>query len=162
MRLGLKLPLAFATALLLLLGAALYGVYGLNQALNTYSTTVRASNDNERVSTDLAVAFKTQVQEWKNVLLRGKDAKALDKHWSAFTKTESETVDKTKKLAAALPAGEARSLVEKFAVSHATMGQGYRKAFEAFTVKFKDRLSKKDPHITVHFADMLILVPPFR
>ncbi len=44
--------------------------------------TVRASIDNERAVSYLEVSFKTQVQEWKNTLLRGKDQKALDKHWN--------------------------------------------------------------------------------
>ena len=64
MKLSLKLPLAFAAALLLVLAAALYGIYIVNQSLNTYATTLRVINDNERASNDLAVSFKTQVQEW--------------------------------------------------------------------------------------------------
>jgi len=132
MKLSLKLPLASAAALLLVLGAALYGIYSLNQSLNTYATTVQASNDNERTSNNLAVAFKTQVQEWKNTLLRGRDPKALEKHWSAFDKIEREMAEGVRKLVAGLPAGEARSLVEKFAASHTAMGQSYHKGFEAF------------------------------
>ena len=36
----------------------------------------------------MAIEFRTQVQEWKNVLLRGKDPKQMDKHWGAFEKQE--------------------------------------------------------------------------
>ncbi len=132
MKLSLKLPLAFATALLLVLGTALYAIYSLNQSLKIYATTVQTSHDHERAATYLAVEFKTQVQEWKNILLRGKDPNALDKHWSAFNTIERNMVDKTKTLIAALPAGEVKSLVEKFAASHATMNQSYHKEFEAF------------------------------
>jgi len=131
-KLSLKLPLAFAAALLLVLGAALYAIYSLNHSLGIFSTTVQASDDNERASNDLELAFKTQVQEWKNTLLRGKDPNALEKYWNAFIKTEREIAEKSMKLAAALPSGDARSLVEKFVVAHATMGQNYRKGFEAF------------------------------
>ena len=107
MKLTLKLPLAFASALLLVLCAALYGIHSLNQSLVTYSTTVQAGTDNERTVNGLAQTSKTQVQEWKNTLLRGKNPKDLDKHWSAFQKIERDTEEKTKKLLAALPAGEA-------------------------------------------------------
>ncbi len=132
MKLRFKLPLAFAAVLLLVFGAALYGIYSLNQSLNTYATTVQASNDHERASNDLALEFKTQVQEWKNTLLRGKDPKALDKHWSAFNKIDREIAERANKLAATLPAGEAKALVEKFAAAHAAMSQSYHKGFEAF------------------------------
>jgi methyl-accepting chemotaxis protein-1 (serine sensor receptor) len=138
MKLSLKLPLAFAAALLLALGASLYGIYSLNQSIASYATTVRAASDGAFVAKELESAFKTQVQEWKNVLLRGKDTKALDKHWAAFTKSERDVGEAAKKLLAALPAGEERSLVEKFTAAHAAMGQGYHKAFEAFKAAAHD------------------------
>ena len=40
MKLSLKLPLAFTVSLLLLLAAALFGISRLNQALDTYQTSV--------------------------------------------------------------------------------------------------------------------------
>lgn len=43
MKLSLKLPLAFLAALLLLLGAALFGIQQLNQALAVYETSVAQS-----------------------------------------------------------------------------------------------------------------------
>ncbi|KQV85520.1 methyl-accepting chemotaxis protein [Rhizobacter sp. Root1221] len=132
MKLGVKLPLAFAAALLLVLCAALYGIHSLNQSLNTYATTVQASHNNQSTVNNLAVSFKTQVQEWKNTLLRGKDPKALEAHWSAFNKIEREMGEKIKELATALPAGGEKSLVEKFGDAHSAMGQSYQKAFESF------------------------------
>ena len=34
--------------------------------------------------------FKIQVQEWKNVLLRGKKQESLDKYWKQFESQESK------------------------------------------------------------------------
>lgn len=84
MKLGLKLPLAFALALLLAAGAGFFGIYSLNQSLTVYGTTVQADAANERAVGEMLVAFKEQVQEWKNTLLRGKEPAKLDKHWAAF------------------------------------------------------------------------------
>jgi len=132
MKLSVKLPLAFASVLVLVLAAALYGIYSLNQSLASYGTVVQASNDNERAVGDLTVSFKVQVQEWKNTLLRGKDPKNLDKYWSAFAKQERDVAEKAKKLHASLPNGDSKSLVDKFAQAHAKMGESYHKGFEAF------------------------------
>jgi ABC-type transporter Mla subunit MlaD len=132
MKLTLKLPLAFATAMLVLLCAALYGIHNLNQAIHTYGNTLQTSQQNAAAASDLLAQFKTQVQEWKNTLLRGKDAAALDKHWGAFNRIEADMRPTLESLATRLPSGESRQLVEKFTQSHATMGVNYRKAFEAF------------------------------
>ncbi len=40
----------------------------------------------------MLAAFKLQVQEWKDTLLRGKDPAKLDKYWRAFQQRE-RTVD---------------------------------------------------------------------
>ncbi|WP_394789332.1 methyl-accepting chemotaxis protein [Rhodoferax sp.] len=132
MKLSLKLPLAFAAAMVLVLCAALFGIYQLNQSLNTYQTTVQSSYGNERAIGHLLNDFKVQVQEWKNVLLRGKNPEQLARYWKSFETKEGEIAQSTKDLQQALPAGEARALVERFAQAHQTMGAAYRKGLEAF------------------------------
>ena len=84
MKLTLKLPLAFAVALLLALCASSFGIYSLNQSLAAYATTVRVSSESAYATKDVESAFKTQVQEWKNILLRGKDPEAFAKHVKGF------------------------------------------------------------------------------
>ncbi len=132
MNLKLKLPLTITGALAALMGAALIGIYSLNQSIGSYETEVAAQHAHERAVGDLLVSFKTQVQEWKDTLLRGKDPVKLDKHWGAFAKREADVDDKAKALLATLPAGESRSLVEQFATAHVKMGVDYRKGFDAF------------------------------
>jgi methyl-accepting chemotaxis protein-1 (serine sensor receptor) len=132
MQLRLKLPLAFALALLLLAATALLGILMLRHSLVTYATVVQASVAHERAVKDLEITFKTQVQEWKNTLLRGQDAQQLQKYWGSFQQTEHEVTEAAKKLQATLPEGESKSLVMQFADAHAKMGEGYRKGYEAF------------------------------
>ncbi len=132
MKLSLKLPLAFTVSLLLLFAAALFGISRLNQALDTYQTTVAQSFEHERMAADMLNNFKVQVQEWKNVLLRGKDPAQLTRYWAAFEKQEKAIKDEAQKLVVALPPGEGRERVQQFSQAHERMGAAYRKGFEAF------------------------------
>ena len=70
MKLALKLPLAFAAALLLMFAGAIYGIASLNHSIVEYNTTVQARVADERAVTNMLVTFKTQVQEWKDTLPR--------------------------------------------------------------------------------------------
>jgi len=132
MNLKLKLPLAFSGVLAAVMGAALIGIHSLNQSLAVYEVDVGAQQAHERDVADMLVNFKTQVQEWKDTLLRGKDPARLDKHWGAFAQREAAVEDKAKALLATLPAGESRTLVEQFSAAHVKMGVDYRKGFDAF------------------------------
>ena len=80
MKLSLKLPLAFLAALLLLMGAALFGIQQLNQALAVYETYVAQSYTQERIAATMLQDFKVQVQEFKNVLPRGKDSAQRERY----------------------------------------------------------------------------------
>ncbi|SEK91037.1 methyl-accepting chemotaxis protein [Atopomonas hussainii] len=77
--------------------------------------------------------FKIQVQEWKNVLLRGADSSAMDKYWGAFQKQEAEVQRSLEALSSTLRnypklASQAQALKRE----HASMGQAYRQGQQAF------------------------------
>ncbi len=132
MKISLKLPLAFAIALLLVVATACYGIYSLNQSLDTYAVQVQGKHEQEVRATEISLDFKVQVQEWKNTLLRGKDPEQLDKYWKSFRKSEQAVAASAAKLAASLPPGDARTLTQQFITAHADMGKRYAQAFEAF------------------------------
>ncbi len=133
MKIKLKLPLAFGAALGMLVLAALFGIFMLGQSLDTFSGPVQEGFAHERAVKDMENAFKTQVQEWKNTLLRGQDPQELQKYWASFQAEERHVSDAAARLERALPEGEARSLVGRFQQAHATMGQSYRKGLDAFS-----------------------------
>jgi len=138
MKLSLKLPLAFTASLLLLFAAALFGISRLNQALDTYQTTVAQSFENERLASSMLNDFKVQVQEWKNVLLRGKDPALLTRYWASFEKQETTIRAEAQKLLTLLPPGDERDHVAKFVQAHERMGVAYRKGFDAFKASGHD------------------------
>lgn len=132
MKLRLKLPLAFGGMLLLLLCAALFGIYQLNKSLVVYGTIVQGHMDHERAISHIEGNFKTQVQEWKNTLLRGQQPEQLNKYWGAFKESERQVTDSAKKLAEQLTPGQSRTSMEQFIQAHEQMGHAYRQAYEAF------------------------------
>ena len=132
MKLSLKLPLAFASALLLVMGAASYGIYALNQSVDVYAVKVSAARDNEAAVDELGNSFKRQMLAWKDMLLLAKDPKAVEKHWGTFEQTERETSEAARQLAAKLPEGDAKALMQKFSAAQGAMEQRFDKAFEAF------------------------------
>ncbi|HEX8988618.1 MAG TPA: methyl-accepting chemotaxis protein [Rhodocyclaceae bacterium] len=114
-----------------LLGGAI-GIGGLMHALSAYRGEI-VPLDRARVGVlELQSHFKIQVQEWKDVLLRGKDPAKLDKYWQAFQDEEAAVAHRALALRDTLPPGKARELVADFAAAHATLGEGYRKGLAAF------------------------------
>ena len=77
--------------------------------------------------------FKIQVQEWKNVLLRGKQPADRDKFWAQFEEQERQVQDTLGRLSAmtVLDAG-IRGQVDKLRDEHRALGVAYRKGRDAF------------------------------
>ena len=74
MKLSLKLPLAFVSAVLIALAAGLAGIYSLNHSLQQSGAAVQEAFARERAVGYVAVVFKGEGLHWKNTLLRAGDA----------------------------------------------------------------------------------------
>jgi len=85
---------------------------------------------------DLAIDFKKQVQEWKNVLIRGDNPAQLDKYWGKFENQEALVREEAERLIenmAAYP--EAVGLLTKFKNAHKKMGLAYRSGLNTFKLE---------------------------
>ena len=131
MKLSRKLPLCFAAVALVVACAGFFGLYELNSSITTYGGAVTSYSQAEGVET-LQSGFKTQVQEWKNTLLRGKDEAQRATYWQAFQEGERKVAEQARTLIASLPAGKERTLLEQFAQAHAQMGQDFRSGYAQF------------------------------
>ncbi|WP_338795447.1 methyl-accepting chemotaxis protein [Acidovorax sp. DW039] len=129
---GTRMAAALGMVLALMIGAALFGISALYHALGTYDSTVLQRVAQERAVSRMENEFKTQVQEWKNTLLRGEDARKRELHWNAFQASEKRVADAAKALEAQLSDADERAALQKFTQAHAQMAQGYRKGFEVF------------------------------
>jgi methyl-accepting chemotaxis protein-1 (serine sensor receptor) len=132
MKLSRKLPVCFAAVAIAVACAGMFGLSELNRSITTYRGAVANYSEAQEVETMLST-FKTQVQEWKNTLLRGKNENERAKYWKAFAESEHDVATQTAALAAKVAPGEARNLLAQFAQAHAQMGEDYRKGYAAFT-----------------------------
>jgi methyl-accepting chemotaxis protein len=142
MKLSLKLPLAFAASLLLLLAGALFGIWRLNGAVSTYENDVLHEVAAHRKSADIAGHFSVAIQEWKNTLLRGSDPKDQEKYWTSHLKEMTEVnkgIDELSKMVG--DASEAKPLVTKLRTEMANAQAGYLKAFEDYKQASNDPIA---------------------
>jgi hypothetical protein len=131
-KLSRKLPLVCSALVLATVLAGLWGLQRLYAAIGTYQQTLDGVIAQERGIAAVQTDFKTQVQEWKNVLLRGKDPAARDRHWAAFVDREAQVGKDAQALLKQLPPGDWRNQVEAFVLAHAHMGAAYRKGYADF------------------------------
>lgn len=122
-----------ATTITLLTVAALFSTYSLRQDLvefhNLLDQEIAAQHSADRVN----IEFKRQVQEWKNVLIRGHQEKNRNKYWDKFQKREASTSDEAKKLHTLTTFNpQFRAKIKQFLLAHETMGKAYRKGYQAF------------------------------
>jgi methyl-accepting chemotaxis protein len=143
-----KLLILVVVALITLVGASLFSFVQasrltsqLNEAIETHATVTQAV-DSARAA---QVAFKTQVQEWKNILLRGKNQEAFDKHLAGFGRDEELVRKHLNNVRTALVKldMEKRLDIGKIMATFDTLGPAYREALKQY-----DRNSA-DPAATV-------------
>jgi methyl-accepting chemotaxis protein len=132
MKLSLKLPLAFAMALVLLFLAGMFGISTLNGAVDSYKTDVLHHVAANKKAADVASQFAVAIQEWKNVLIRGKEPKDMEKYWASHQKEMKAAAASIEQLRGLVEESEAKALVQKLSASMQKASAGYEEAFAAF------------------------------
>ncbi|GAA6151792.1 methyl-accepting chemotaxis protein [Pseudoteredinibacter isoporae] len=128
-----------SASILLLLMASLFSTYKLRDDLIKFSSLlsheVAAIHSTDRVN----IEFKRQVQEWKNVLIRGEDDAQREKYWGKFLAQEESVQKIAKELKGQLNFDPSlQKQVQEFIVAHEKMGSAYRTGFEEFNASAYD------------------------
>jgi len=122
-------------SLLLLLLVALLGQRFLSRELTAYQQLLQGPMAAASLVDEANLQFKIQVQEWKNVLLRGKDAASLQKYWAQFEEQEAKVDDKLQALATLAGQLQDPGLAQAVATlrqEHGALGQAYRRGKAEF------------------------------
>ena len=105
---------------------------------------VQSRMENRRIAGSIQLDFKNQVQEWKNVLLRGADPEAMAKYWGSFEADERKVQEQARLLSERLAEPKAKALIVQFSTAHKEMGAAYRKGLDAFKAeKFDSKVGDK-------------------
>ncbi len=132
MKLRLKLPLAFAAALGLLFLGGMFGILKLNAAVATFENEVLETVAAHKKLAQIDNQFSTAIQEWKNVLLRGKEPKDLDRYWAAHLKEMKTVQDGLQQLEKMRLDAPAKATLDKLSRAMPGVADGYKSAFDAF------------------------------
>jgi hypothetical protein len=70
---------------------SLFSIWSINRAWTAGTMETAQLQDLSRAGLDSQVNFKVQIQEWKNVLLRGEESTLLEKHLASFRSHAQKT-----------------------------------------------------------------------
>ncbi|RDE25110.1 methyl-accepting chemotaxis protein [Motiliproteus coralliicola] len=139
---GAKLTSVFLLTILILLAVVGWSVSALWGQINHYQQLVSHAAHYQGDILSIQAEFKTQVQEWKNILIRGADDSQREKYWGRFQKREATIQADIAKLNTVLSeyaAGnplyndsQVLQLISDFIQSHQQMGQAYRRGYDEF------------------------------
>jgi methyl-accepting chemotaxis protein len=136
LRIGTRLFALVSLSVLALAGYAAFSLTAMNRALEGERAALAASGALTRAvdaARDAQVHFKKQVQEWKDLLLRGHQAGMYDKYSSAFAGEEQAVQERLKDLQGRMEKqGIPTEGVVALLASHAELGRRYNEALTRF------------------------------
>ena len=126
-----RLLVAVGAGIVLFVMISGIAIYLLSDTIADYNRLIAGSVAQERSINQMNYQFKTQVQEWKNVLLRGKDPAKLTQYWTQFETLHRDIQQQGATLKGELQ-GDSRVKVEAFLQAHQTAFGKYQTGLEAF------------------------------
>lgn len=123
-----------------------FAVWQTHRMLENFTTDSDTYDANTRTALEMQVDFMEQMDQLKNVLLRGDNPDDLNKHWTKFERLEQEIDTDGAKLVSRLGNSSAAPKIQEFLAMHKRLGGAYRKALGIFL----------QSHYDIHQADNII------
>lgn len=120
-------------SLLMTLVIALASFSFLSDDISAFQKLLKGPIEASRLINEANLEFKTQVQEWKNLLLRGKSPENQNKYWQSFEEQERKVQTLLETLAQASRHDQRlASQIQALRDEHRKLGAAYRSGREAF------------------------------
>ncbi|UST83802.1 methyl-accepting chemotaxis protein [Pseudomonas siliginis] len=120
-------------SLLAMLLIALACFHFLSNGVQSYSQLIAGPLHTSQLIDEANLQFKVQVQEWKNVLLRGKQPADLAKYWSQFEERQRDVQNILGELASQKGIeANLKSRIERLRDEHRQLGTAYQKGRDAY------------------------------
>ena len=116
----------------LVLAASGWGTYQSWQSGNEVTQKIQLTASHELRLARIGTYFKTQIQEWNNVLLRGKEAQQREKYWNKFTNMHERIQGDVKLLAEDVGAGVTREALQQFLTDHQSSHAVHVRGYQAY------------------------------
>lgn len=116
----------------ILIAVATSAIIAFNSQFSVTETLLEEQVAFERSIHEMNFDFKVQVQEWKNVLIRGHDDARRDKYWGKFLARHDKVQKDAKTLLSRMPPSAMRSDVESFKNTHSELLAKYQAGYNAY------------------------------
>ncbi|WP_085597300.1 MULTISPECIES: methyl-accepting chemotaxis protein [unclassified Pseudomonas] len=105
----------------------------LSNGVQSYRELIEGPLHSSQLIDEANLQFKIQVQEWKNVLLRGKQPQEMNKYWQQFEDRQRDVQNILGELAQTQGLETSlKSRVQRLSQEHLALGQAYQRARDAY------------------------------
>ena len=143
----MPLPTSLRAQILILLSSSLFAMllialacfHFLSNGVQRYADLIQGPLHTSQLIDEANLQFKVQVQEWKNVLVRGKQPAELNKYWGQFEERQRQVQSILGELAAQPGiAPQLKSRIERLRDEHRLLGVAYQKGRDAYVAAGAD------------------------
>jgi methyl-accepting chemotaxis protein len=132
MKIASKLHLFYLAVLIVFCLTALALAADLQSVSNGYNAVLNSPVRQMEEARIVQLNFKKQVQEWKDILLRGHNPDDLAKYTRQFHEKEGLVREGAKALSLEVEDPAAKQLLEQFLQAHSALSQKYQAAYGAY------------------------------